>query len=140
MCLPEVKKQLKTLRRKKAVGTDEIPTCILKDCAHELAPAVAHLINLTLKTGLIPSELKAAEVIPIYKDSEKSQFTNYRPISVLSVISKILERCVYNKLIEDLEANSLLSSQQFGFRKKRSTEFEMFCSWTIYEEQWTRVK
>ena len=120
--VPEVKKHLKELKRKKSEGIDEIPNCILKDCAHELAPQIAHIINLSLKSAQIPSDLKTAKITPIYKDGEKSQYTNYRPISVLPTISKILERCVYNQLIEHLESHDLISPQQFGFRKKRSTE------------------
>jgi hypothetical protein len=120
--IPEVKKHLKKLKRKKSDGIDEIPNCILKDFAHELAPKIAHIINLSLKSSQIPSDLKMAKVIPIYKDGEKSQFSNYRPISVLPIISKILERCVYNQLIDHLESHNMLSQQQFGFRKKRSTE------------------
>lgn len=120
--VPEVRKHLKDLKRKKSEGLDEIPNCILKDCAHELAPQIAHIINLSLTSSQIPSDLKTAKVSPIYKDGEKSKFTNYRPISVLPVISKILERCVYKQLIEHLESHNLLSPQQYGFRKKRSTE------------------
>ena len=94
----------------------------MKDCAHELAPHIAHNINLSLKYAIIPTDMKTAKVTPIYKDGEKCQFTNYRPISVLPIISKILEHCVYTQLIDHLEHHNLLSSKQFGFRKKRSTE------------------
>ena len=122
MSIPEVKKHLKQLKRKKSEGIDEIPNRILKDCAQELAPPIAHIINLSLKSAQIPKELKTAEVTPVYKDGEKSKYTNYRPISVLPTISKILERCVYSQLMHHLESNNLLSTQQFGFRKRRSTE------------------
>ena len=120
--VPEVKKHLKQLKRKKAEGIDEIPNCILRDCAHELAPPIAHIINLSLKSAQIPEDLKTAKITPIFKDGEKSKYTNYRPISVLPTISKILERCVYNQFIRHLESHNLLSSQQYGFRKKRCTK------------------
>ena len=122
MSVPAVKKHLKQLKRKKAEGNDEIPNCILRDCAHELAPRIAHIISLSLKSAQIPEDLKTAKITPIFKDSEKSKYTNYRPISVLPTISRILERCVYNQLILHLESHNLPSSQQYGFRKKRSTE------------------
>ena len=94
--VPEVKNHLKQLKRKKAEGIDEIPNCILRDCAHELATPIAHIINLLLKSAQIPEDLKTAKIIPIFKDGEKSKYTNYRPVSVLPTISKFLERCVYN--------------------------------------------
>ena len=120
--VPEVKKHLKQLKRKKAEGIDEIHNSILRDCAHKLAPSIAHIINQSLKSAQIAEDLKTAKVTPIFKDGEKSKYTNYRPISVLPTISKILERCVYNQLIRHLESHNILSSQQHGLRKTRSTE------------------
>ena len=122
MSIPEKKNHLKQLKRKISEGIDEIPNRIRKDCAQELAPRIAHIINLSLKSTQIPRELKTAKVIPIYKEGEKSIFTNYRPISVLPTISKILKRCVYSQLVHHLESINMLSTQQFGFRKRRSTE------------------
>ena len=119
MSVPEVKKHLKQLKRKKAEGIDEILNCILRDCAHELVPPIAHIINLSLKSAQIAEDLNTVKITPIFKDGEKSKYTNYRPISVLPIISKILERCVNNQLIRHLE---LHNTQQYGFRKKRSTE------------------
>ena len=71
------------------------------------------------------------KIISIFKGGEKSKYTNYRPISVLPTISKILEWCVYNQLICHLESHNMLSSEQYGFRKKRSTEIA-----TRYIKQW----
>ena len=122
MSVPEVKKHLKQLKRKKAEGIDEIPNCILRDCAHELAPPIAYIINLSLKSAQIAENLKTAKITPIFKDGEKSKYTNYRLISLLPTISKILELCVYNQLIRHLESHNTLSSQQHGLRKTRSTK------------------
>ena len=94
---------------------DEIPNCILRDCAHELAPPIAHIINLLLKSAQRAEDLKTAKITPIFKDGEKSKYTIHRPISVLPAISKILERCVYNQLICHLQSHNILSSQQYGF-------------------------
>ena len=101
-------KHLKQLKRKKAEGIDEIPNCILRDCADELAPPIAYIINLSLKSAQIAEDLKTAKITPIFKDGEKSKYTNYRPISVMSTISKILERCVYNQLIRHVESHNIL--------------------------------
>ena len=65
---------------------DEIPNCILRNCAHELALPIAH-INLSLKSAHIAEDLKTAKITPIFKDGEKSKYTNYRLISVLPTIS-----------------------------------------------------
>ena len=82
--VPEVKKHLKQLKRKKAEGIDEILNCILRDCAHERAPPITH-INLSLKSAQTPEDLKAAKITPIFKDGEKSKYRNYRPISALPI-------------------------------------------------------
>ena len=120
--VPEVKKHLKQLKRKKSEGIDEVPNCILRDCAHEIALPIAHIINLSLKSAQIAENFKIAKTTPTFKDGEKSKYTNYRPVSVLQTISKILERCVYNQLICHLESHNILSLQQYGFRKKRHIE------------------
>ena len=69
--VPEVKKHFKQLKRKNAEGIDEIPNCILKDCAHELAPPIAHIISLSLQSAQIPEDLKTAKITPIFRDGEK---------------------------------------------------------------------
>ena len=113
---------LKEINSKKSAGPDQIPARLIKDCAYELAHPIAHLINVILKTSVIPSDFKIGRVSAIYKSGDKSQLNNYRPITVLPIISKIMERCVYNQLTDYLEKNNLLSPRQFGFRKGRSTE------------------
>jgi hypothetical protein len=120
--VPEVERLLKELNRKKATGIDEIPARLLKDCSYELAIPISHLINVILETSKIPNEFKIGRVAAVYKNGKKSDFNNYRPITMLPVISKIMEKCVYNQLIGYLESNNLLSTRQFGFRKRRSTE------------------
>ena len=73
-------------------------------------------------SGVVPNDFERARVVPVYKSSAHGNFDNYRPISVLSAISKILEKYAHSQLIEHLEKNTLLSQNQFGFRKNRSTE------------------
>ena len=79
-------------------------------------------LNLSLKNGTLPNELKKARVNPIYKSGSRKSFDNYRPISVLPILSKIFEKCVYRQLVNHLENNNLLSNFQFGFRSRQSTE------------------
>ena len=118
----EVFKRLKKLSRQKASGPDDIPPNILKDVAMQIAKPLCYIINLSLKKGMIPTEFKIGRITPIYKSGSKHDMDNYRPITVLPVCSKILEKCIANQLATYLEENKLLSSTQFGFRKKRNTE------------------
>ena len=118
----EIFKELKFLRRKKATGLDNFPPGLLKDVASVIVKPLAFVINLSLETGSVPAEWKVAKVIPLFKSGSSAEIDNYRPISILPILSKILEKMVYKQLIFYLESNSLLSDYQFGFRSNRSTE------------------
>ena len=113
---------MKTLNRKKAQGYDEIPTAFIKDGANILAKPLASLINKCLENSLFPSAEKCAKITPIYKSEERSLLDNYRPISILPVLSKVFERVIHRQLYAYLEENDLLSKNQFGFRTKSSTQ------------------
>ena len=104
------------------MGLDEIPPLFLKDTAYVISKPLAHITNCSLMIGVVPNDFKRARVVPVHKSSAHDNFENYRLISVLPTISKILEKCVHSQLIEHLEKNNLLSQSQFGFRKYRSTE------------------
>ena len=114
--------ELKKLKRSKATGADNLPPGLLKDCAEEISQHVGFLINLSIESAEIPTEWKHALITPILKKGKVNQVDNYRPISVLPTLSKILERAVHTQLIDYLENNFLLSDQQFGYRRKRSTD------------------
>ena len=117
----EVSKVLMSLKRSKSPGIDNIPPGTVKDEAKVIIHPLLHIINLSFTTSTIPQEWKLARCVPIFKSGSAKEFDNYRPISVLPVFSKILERIVHNQLYEYLESNKFLSSQQFGFRRNRST-------------------
>ena len=103
-----------------AVG-DGVSTKILKKIAPTLAPYLAHLFNLCLAQSIFPTRFKQATVIPIFKSGDPFSFSNYRPISLLPVLSKILERIVYTQILDFFQAHDLLFQNQFGFRQKHST-------------------
>ena len=84
-------------------------------------PGYLHILNLSLKQGVFPSELQIARVIPIYKGRDNMQINNYRPVSVLAFISKIFERIMYNRIIEFVNKHNILYKYQFGFREKHGT-------------------
>ena len=118
----EILKELKNVKRKKASGLDNFPPGLLKDAALVLTEPLTFIINLSLETGIVPSEWKVAKVIPLYKSGSLAEIDNYRPISILPTLSKILEKIVYKQLMAHLERHSLLFEYQFGFRPNRSTE------------------
>ena len=120
--VPEVKRLLKQTDSKKSDRPDLIPACLIKDCTHELAPSITHLVNVILEASTIVNDSKIDRILAIYKSGEKNQLNNYRPITVLPVLLKIMEKCIYNQLTVYLENNNLLSSRQFGFRKGKLTE------------------
>ena len=95
---------------------------MMKDAAKEISVPLTYIINLSLKSGLVPEDWKIAKVTPLHKGGTKEDYNNFRPISVLPILSKILERAVHQQLIAYLEENRFLSSFQFGYRKGRSTE------------------
>ena len=83
---------------------------------------LSHIINLSLETGNFPQQWKVAKISPLLKSGSTTNFDNYRPISVLSIVSKVIEKIVHKQLMNFLDENKLLSTRQFGFRAKMSTE------------------
>ena len=94
----------------------------MKDAAAIIAKPLCHIINLSLKSGVVPSDWKIAKITPFHKAGDTTKADNYRPISILPVLSKILEKAVHKQLVTYLEKNKLISEKQFGYRIKRSTE------------------
>lgn len=117
-----VKQQLKGLKRSKATGIDNLPPALLKDSADAIAKPLCHVINLSLRSGDVPTTWKQARVVPIHKSGPTDAPENFRPISILPAMSRILEKAVHKQLSMYFENNNLLSKSQFGFRKGRSTE------------------
>ena len=92
----EVEKLLFQISDSKATGNDGIPIRYLKVNSKITVPIIRHIINLTIDTGIIPDGWKEATITPIYKDGDKNSPANYRPISILPAISKIMERVVHS--------------------------------------------
>ena len=111
----EVICQLCNLKISKSTGIDNIPAKALKLSADVICPSLTWIFNLSIKTGIYVDDWKKAWVLPIYKSDDRQKCENYRPISILPIISKILERSVFNQLYRFLNDNSLLSKYQSGF-------------------------
>ncbi|PFX11729.1 putative RNA-directed DNA polymerase from transposon X-element [Stylophora pistillata] len=118
----EVRKALKDLKPKKATGVDGIPSRLLKDGSDALAYPLSLIFNLTIQQNVIPAEWKKAKVTPLHKSGSKDDPRNYRPISVLPVVSKVLERLIHKQLASFFDDHNLLCKLQSGFRRMHSTE------------------
>ena len=113
--------ELRNIKKNKSTGLPNMPARMLKDGCHILAKPLTDMMNRSLAEGSIPTEWKHATVTPIFKSGSKTDPSNYRPISVLAVFSKILERAVHRMVYAYLQENKFLSMQQSGFRPLHST-------------------
>lgn len=118
----EIERCLMSVDPNKATGSDSIPGLILKQCAGILTPCLSHLINISLRSGVVPRHFKISHVSPLFKGGDPSSPKNYRPVSLLPIMSRILEYVVKQQLTAYLNAESLLPASQFAYRKSHSTE------------------
>jgi hypothetical protein len=102
-----------------------VSTKMIKYIGNEISIPLAHIFNLSLSMGVFPSKLKLCRVVPILKSGNNMECDNYRPISLISSISKILEKIVADKLVTYLTSNDLLYVHQYGFLPKKSTEHNL---------------
>ena len=117
-----VKKVIANLDSSKATGPDCIPVVVLKNFEPELSYILAKLFNKCLKESCFPDCWKVSSVLPVFKNvGEKSTAKNYRPVSLLSVVSKVFEKLVNNRIVDHLEKCGPFSGFQYGFRSSRST-------------------
>ena len=116
-----VRKAVIGLKNSKSPGPDNIPTKLLKDAIEYICQPLAMIFNASLETGIFPDIWKLARVTPMYKSGQTSNLSNYRPISVLSVLSRLLEKLVHDQLYDFCKTNDSLSKNQFAFRKLHST-------------------
>ena len=105
-----------SLKPKISTGADFISTKLLKQIAPIIITPLHYLINLSLETGFVPMEFKIAKVVPVFKDGDKHDYNNYRPISLLSSFSKLMEKVVARQIIGFLNFHNLLYKHQYGFR------------------------
>ena len=109
------------LSSNKATGIDKISCKIIKMATPAIADSLTYIFNQAIALSSFPDEWKMARVVPLYKGGQRNIPGNYRPISVLPAISKVMERILYNQLDNYLTEFELLSSTQFGFRNSHST-------------------
>lgn len=122
----EILDAIKSVSNKPSMGIDGIETSLIKNCSHSLVTPLEILFNSSIQQGLFPNLLKTAVVVPIFKTGSHTDIVNYRPISILSVISKIFELIIKNRIMTFFLNNNLFSDRQFGFLPGRSTDDALF--------------
>ena len=112
---------LRSLNPCKSTGIDKIPAKIIRIAAPVIAESLTKIFNTAICSETVPFDWKVARVIPLHKSGPRNLFNNYRPVSILSVISKVFEKLLYEQLYDYFISNNLLSDRQFGFRQFHST-------------------
>ena len=118
----EIKQQITKLSNKSSSGYDRISNKLLKLLSSSIAYLLSIIFNQSISDGIFPDKMKLAEVIPLYKGKDSDQIINYRPISLLITMSKVIKKLVYQRTTKFIEKHELLYNSQYGFRSKRSCE------------------
>ena len=121
----EVFNIIHSLRLRKSSGHDNIDSYFIRVACDVLTPYLTYLFHLSFEFGIFPDCLKTAKIIPIFKAGPKTDINNYRPISLLSNFSKILEKLIYTLLSKFFETNNVINPNQYGFRQNLSTTHAM---------------
>jgi hypothetical protein len=116
---------IRSMLSKNSMDLDGISTNLIKNIANEISIPLAHIFNLSLTMGVFASRLKTSRIVSIFKAGDPEQCDNYRPISLLSSLLKILEKMVRIQLVNHLDHNKLLYENQFGFQRGKSTEHNL---------------
>ena len=118
----EVFNKLSAMQPHKATGHDNIPSKFLRDAASAIAPCITHIVNLSIAQGVVPQDFKLAKVTALHKKGSKLDPGNYRPVSIISSISKVVERIVCEQIEKYLATKNLMYEYQSGFRTSHSTD------------------
>jgi len=117
----EIKEIIGSLKNTNSVGIDNIPMKLLKVNSDLFSLVLSRLINISISDSCFPSVFKVAKIIPLHKKGSKTETSNYRPIAILSNVSKVFEKFIYIRLSEYFQINNIIYEHQFGFRKFHNT-------------------
>ena len=129
-----VRDKLNNLNTNKSMGPDGIPGLILKTLSDELCQPLCNIFNKSLSEGIVPKEWKCAEVTSIFKKGNRSDPGNYRPVSLTSIICKVLESFVRDQVMKYMEDNNFFSDCQHGFRRCRSCVTQLLDAMNDYTD------
>ena len=120
-----VAKLLRGIKAHKATGPDAIPAMLLKEAADQLAPILNTIYRASLQQATVPKEWRKANVVPIFKKGDHSAASNYCPVSLTSIASKVIEHIISSQVMRLLDINDVLHDAQHGFRKRRACETQL---------------
>ena len=130
---PEIIDQIiSNLKNSKSSGVDHIDTYIIKLAKNELLTAITHIVNLSITQCIFPEQFKLAKVIPLHKKDDWLNPKNFRPVAILPILSKIIEKAVFIQMIEYMNENELLHPNHHGFCAGHNTTtalIQMYDSW-----------
>ena len=130
----EVLDIIKSLKNSKSCGLDNIDTYVIKLIKGEILPSITHIVNLSITTSSFPKMYKSAKIIPLLKKGDPLDPKNYRPVAILPIVSKIVERAVYLQIVEYMDLNGLLHSYHHGFRQHHNTTTALLCMYDSWIE------
>ena len=122
----EVSSLIKLLNPRKGNRINDIPTSVVKISNHIISPYLSNIFNNCITEGCYPDILKIAHVVPVFKKGTRDECCNYRPISLLSNFNRIFEKLLYTRLLKYFDKFNLLNHNQYGFRKKHSTNMAIY--------------
>lgn len=122
----DIYKIITTLKNTNSSGFDDIETKIIKSVAVEISPVFSFITNLCIEHGVFPEDLKLSVIKPLHKKGDPQNIQNYRPIALLSIFSKIIEKVIYNSIYMFLEKNDILTKEQYGFRKCKNINMAIY--------------
>ena len=126
---------LSSLKPNKAAGPDGVETRVLKECAEEMAPKLQQIFRKSLDEGVVPTQWKEANIVPIHKGGSKAVMGNFRPVALTSTVCKVLEKIICTAMMSFLTRNNLISPQQHGFVRGRSCQTNIL----LCLEKWTQM-
>ena len=128
----EVRKIILSLKNSKSCGVDTIDTYTIKLIVDDILPAVTHIVNLSIQQGVFPSQYKIAKVIPLHKKEDPLLPKNYRPVAILCILSKVIERVIFLQIVQYMNSNDLFHPNHHGFRAHHSPTsamIQMYDTW-----------
>ena len=131
---PEIiAKKIKKMKDNKSPGVDGIPPKLLKEIVEQISTPLAKVFNVSLDKGIVPSEWKEANITPLFKKGSRKKPENYRPVSLTSVVCKLLETLIRDHMVEFLVKHKLINTSQHGFLKPRSCLTNLLCFFGNYK-------
>ena len=117
----EIEKTIKSMKSKRSTGHDNLNSILIKAIVKNISLPLSMIINKSMQTGIVPEKTKIAKITPIYKSKNEKLFENHRPVSLLPVLSKVMEKIIHKRLYNYMACHNLLFKGQYGFRNNCST-------------------